>query len=50
MSYILYKTFAAIPHLQALGLYPSSGYAKRGPFGAYQPDPLSVFMKKRLAG
>ncbi len=34
---------------EALGLYRRLGYAERGPFGAYRPDPLSVFMEKRLA-
>ena len=33
---------------EALGLYRKLGYVERGPFGAYQPDPLSVFMEKRL--
>ncbi len=35
---------------EALGLYRRLGYRERGPFGAYRPDPLSVFMEKRLAG
>lgn len=34
---------------QALGLYRRLGYRERGPFGAYGPDPYSVFMEKRLA-
>ena len=33
---------------EALGLYRRLGYAERGPFGAYRPDPLSVFMEKPL--
>ncbi len=33
---------------QALGLYRSAGYREIGPFGSYRPDPLSVFMEKRL--
>ena len=32
----------------ALSLYRKLGYTERGPFGAYQPDPLSVFMEKTL--
>ncbi len=32
----------------ALRLYRAAGYVERGPFGAYRPDPLSVFMEKRL--
>jgi putative acetyltransferase len=35
---------------EALGLYASCGYERRGPFGKYTNDPLSVFMQKRLAG
>jgi len=34
---------------EALGLYRKLGYRERGPFGAYKPDPLSVFMEKKLA-
>jgi putative acetyltransferase len=33
---------------EALGLYRSAGYAERGAFGEYKPDPLSVFMEKSL--
>ena len=37
------------PHQpEALALYASAGYARRGPFGAYTNDPLSVFMQKDL--
>jgi putative acetyltransferase len=32
----------------ALGLYRAAGYAERGAFGEYKPDPLSVFMEKSL--
>jgi len=34
---------------EALGLYRLLGYIERKPFGAYQHDPLSVFMEKQLA-
>lgn len=34
---------------EALALYTSAGYERRGPFGDYRNDPLSVFMQKRLA-
>ena len=34
---------------EALGLYRRAGFVERGPFGDYAPDPLSVFMEKRLA-
>ena len=33
---------------EALGLYRSAGFAEIGPFGSYGPDPLSVFMEKRI--
>lgn len=33
---------------EALGLYERCGYERRGPFGTYTDDPLSVFMQKRL--
>jgi putative acetyltransferase len=34
----------------ALGLYRRAGFMERGHFGDYQPDPLSVFMEKKLSG
>ncbi len=30
----------------AIGLYRKCGYRERGPFGRYEPDPLSVFFEK----
>jgi len=33
---------------EALGLYRKLGYRERAAFGAYAPDPLNVFMEKRL--
>ncbi len=33
---------------EALALYQRLGYVRRAPFGRYAPDPLSVFMEKRL--
>jgi putative acetyltransferase len=33
---------------EALGLYRSAGFVEIGPFGAYAPDPLSIFMEKHL--
>lgn len=33
---------------EALGLYRRLGYTERGPFGHYKPDPLSLFLEKRL--
>ncbi|MEM4987502.1 GNAT family N-acetyltransferase [Collimonas sp. H4R21] len=34
---------------EALALYDSAGYERRGPFGDYTNDPLSVFMQKYIA-
>ncbi|VWB22744.1 GCN5-like N-acetyltransferase [Burkholderia lata] len=34
---------------EALALYASAGYQRRGPFGGYTDDPLSVFMQKHIA-
>lgn len=33
----------------ALHLYAGVGFHRRGPFGDYREDPLSVFMEKRLS-
>jgi putative acetyltransferase len=33
---------------EALALYRRHGYTERGPFGTYQPDPLSTFFEKRM--
>lgn len=33
---------------EALALYAAAGFARRGPFGSYTDDPLSVFMHKTL--
>ena len=32
----------------AMRLYESAGFRRRGPFGSYPDDPLSVFMEKSL--
>lgn len=34
---------------EAIGLYRSLGFVEREPFAGYAPDPLSLFMEKRLA-
>jgi putative acetyltransferase len=33
---------------EAIGLYESAGFSRRGPFGSYRDDPLSIFMEKPL--
>jgi putative acetyltransferase len=37
-----------IHQYEALLLYEKAGYQRRGPFGDYSEDPLSVFMEKKL--
>jgi putative acetyltransferase len=32
----------------AIRLYESAGFCRRGPFGSYRDDPLSIFMEKPL--
>ena len=32
----------------AIRLYERAGFVRREPFGGYRPDPLSLFMEKRL--
>lgn len=34
---------------EAIGLYQRAGFAMRGPFGSYAPDPLSVFMERAVS-
>ncbi|TIX89065.1 GNAT family N-acetyltransferase [Rhizobium sp. P44RR-XXIV] len=34
---------------EAIALYKRFGYVEIAAFGSYQPDPLSLFMEKRLA-
>ena len=44
----LFRLETGIRQPEALGLYARLGYAEREPFGAYRPDPLSVFMEKQV--
>jgi putative acetyltransferase len=37
-----------VKQLPAIRLYEAAGFARRGPFGSYRDDPLSVFMEKVL--
>jgi putative acetyltransferase len=32
----------------AIDLYERAGFRRRGPFGSYRDDPLSIFMEKQL--
>lgn len=42
------KLETGIRQPEAIGLYRRDGFADIPPFGDYQPDPLSIFMEKRL--
>jgi putative acetyltransferase len=42
------KLETGIHQPEAIALYERFGFVRCGPFGDYQPDPLSVFMEKRL--
>lgn len=33
---------------EAIALYERCGYVRTAPFGAYRPDPLSLFLQKRV--
>jgi putative acetyltransferase len=44
----LMRLETGIKSVEAIGLYRRFGYRETGPFGAYAPDPLSVFMAKAL--
>ena len=48
MDLRLLRLETGIHQPEALGLYRSWGFAERGPFGSYEPDPLSLFMEKTL--
>ena len=45
----LMRLETGVKSAEAIGLYRRFGYRETGPFGAYGPDPLSVFMEKALA-
>jgi putative acetyltransferase len=34
---------------EAIGLYESSGFQRRPPFGEYKDDPLSIYYEKLIA-
>jgi putative acetyltransferase len=45
----LFRLETGVRQPEALGLYRKLGYHERRPYGAYGPDPLSVFMEKRIS-
>ena len=44
----LLRLETGIHNIEALALYRRAGFAEREAFGDYAPDPLSVFMEKRI--
>jgi putative acetyltransferase len=44
----LLRLETGIKQPEALALYRSAGFVEIGPFGEYQPDPLSVFLEKSI--
>ncbi|TNC11726.1 GNAT family N-acetyltransferase [Methylobacterium terricola] len=44
----LIRLETGISNRDALALYERAGFERRPPFADYRPDPLSVFMEKRL--
>lgn len=44
----LMRLETGIDNREALALYERKGFVRRGPFGDYLEDPLSVFMEKQL--
>ncbi|GAA2843617.1 putative acetyltransferase [Aminobacter aminovorans] len=44
----LLRLETGIDNHEALALYERKGFVRRGPFGDYREDPLSVFMEKQL--
>ena len=44
----LLRLETGIHNNEALALYRRAGFTERAPFGDYAPDPLSVFMEKRV--
>lgn len=50
MGLVAIRLETGISQPEAIGLYRRFGFAEIPPFGSYRPDPLSLFMEKRLAG
>ena len=44
----LLRLETGIHNTEALALYRRAGFVECAPFGDYAPDPLSVFMEKRV--
>ena len=46
---VVFRLETGVSQPEALSFYARSGYKRRGPFGDYPDDPLSVFMQKDAA-
>lgn len=44
----MFRLETGVSQPEALSFYARSGYARRGRFGRYPDDPLSVFMQKEI--
>jgi len=44
----LLRLETGIHQLEAIGLYERMGFERIPPFGAYKPDPLSIFYEKHI--
>lgn len=49
LSLAVVRLETGIHQPQAIGLYRAYGFTEIGPFADYRPDPLSIFMEKRLS-
>jgi putative acetyltransferase len=49
-GYSIVRLETGVKQLEALSFYEGLGYARRGVFANYKPDPLSICMEKRLVG
>lgn len=47
-SVSLLRLETGIYQTEAIGLYERVGFVRIDPFGAYKPDPLSIFYEKRI--
>ena len=44
----IFRLETGVKQPEAISLYRKLGYSERGPYGAYKPDPVSVFMEKKI--
>jgi putative acetyltransferase len=47
-GYTICRLETGLMQAEALSLYGRLGYVRREPFGSYRPDPLSIFMERRI--